>query len=361
MRILRIAQKVYPDVKGGGPYHVHAMSRDQATEGHDVTVLTIGDGPPREERDSYTVIRKPALFEPLGNAISPSAARFLQQVGEFDVIHAHSHLYFLTNLAAFERQFCGTPLAITNHGLYSQTAPEWIFDVYLETLGRWTFNQADSVFCYTDTDKTRLRQLGVESPIEVVSNGIDTKRFTLHGPESELINADGPVMLFVGRLVEGKRPEIAVEAFEDVLVEYPDAELYLCGDGPLRGELETQVRDLGVGESVHFLGHVPYDEMPAVYRAADTLVLPSRTEGVPRTVLEAMASEVPVVVSDLEQMDGVISDGGRTVSVEDGEFGTAVLESLAGDGGGTRERVLENYRWAETVERTTAALESICR
>ncbi|AKH97422.1 glycosyltransferase [Halanaeroarchaeum sulfurireducens] len=82
----------------------------------------------------------------------------------------------------------------------------------IRSLGRWTFDQADVVFCYTETDKNLVRDLGVHSRIEVVPNGIDTERFTPEGPGSDLVKSDGPVVLFVGRLVEGKRPGIAIEA-----------------------------------------------------------------------------------------------------------------------------------------------------
>ncbi len=71
------------------------------------------------------------------------------------------------------------------------------------------------VFCYTDVDSQRVRDLGVTSRIEVVANGIDTERFTPEGPESDLINAEGPVVLFVGRFAEGMRPSLAVEAFAE--------------------------------------------------------------------------------------------------------------------------------------------------
>ena len=365
MRILRVAQHVYPDTKGGGQYHVHAMSRDQAAMGHDVTVLTTRADPslPRvEETNGYTVLRVAPGISVIGNEISPAVARYLwhADADDFDVIHAHSHLYFATNLAALKRRFGDIPLAITNHGLYSQSAPERVFRWYLKTLGRWTFNQADVVFCYTDVDKERVRELGVRSRIKVVANGIDTERFTPEGPESEMIDADGPVVLFVGRFTDGKRPWLAVEAFAEVVEEYPDAELYLCGKGGLREDLEAQVSELGIGESVTFLGHVPYDEMPKVYRSGDVLVLPSRAEGVPRTVLEAMASGVPVVMSDLEQVAPVVVDGGITVSAGDNAGFVGGIETvLDGIGGNPRERVVGSLNWSDTAERTTAALEDL--
>ena len=359
MRILRISQHLYPDVTGGMPYHVHAMSRDQAEMGHDVTVITVsGDTslPGHEERDGYRIIRARPTFELIGNAFAWGAWEELRAVDEFDVVHAHAHYYFSTLFAAVRRRLSETPLAITNHGLYSQRAPERLFRWYLRTLGCWTFNQADVVFCYTETDRCRVRELGVSSPIEIVSNGIDTDLFTPYGSQSELIEADGPVLLFVGRLVEGKRPVIALEAFAEVLKEYPDAGLYLCGDGPLRENLKKRVRELGLDESVTFLGKVPYDEMPKVYRSGDMLLLPSRAEGVPRTVLEALASGVSVVCSDLEQIRSVLGEAVTYVdSWDTGAVGEVIALTLREGGGSLDER----FQWNRTVVVTTKQLKEL--
>lgn len=363
MRILRVAQKLYPDTKGGGQYHVHAMSRDQAEMGHDVTVLTTKEDPDQpaiQETHGYTVIRVSPGVTIAGNDVSPGVARYLWDVDStnFDVIHAHSHLYFSTNLAALKRRLGDIPLAITNHGLYSQSAPKWVFDMYLQTLARWTFNQADVVFCYTETDERRVRDLGVSSRIEVVPNGIDTERFTPEGPESESIESDGPVVLFVGRLVEGKRPGVAVEAFAKVIAEYPDAELFLCGDGPLREQVEGRATELGIEDAVTFLGHVPYDEMPKVYRSGDVLVLPSRAEGLPRTVLEAIASGVPVFCSQLDQLRGLVDGRGELVDTgAEDSFARGMIDWLQDDG--TTDSFEEGYGWEMTVEQTTDRLQSI--
>ena len=108
----------------------------------------------REEREGYTVVRCAPTVEVLGNEISVGVARALRNAGEFDVVHAHSHLYFSTNLAGMVRFLGETPLAITNHGLYSQNAPEWLFNLYLRSVGPWTFNRADVVFCYSHSSPT---------------------------------------------------------------------------------------------------------------------------------------------------------------------------------------------------------------
>jgi glycosyltransferase involved in cell wall biosynthesis len=367
MRILRVAQHLYPDTKGGGQYHVYAMSRDQAAMGHDVTVLTTRNDsslPRVEETHGYTVLRVDPGISVLGNDISPAVARCLWDVdGDvYDVIHAHSHLYFSTNLTSLKRRFGDVPLAITNHGLYSQSAPERIFRWYLRTLGRWTFNQADVVFCYTDVDKERVRDLGVSSRIEVVANGIDTERFTPEGPGSELIDAEGPVVLFVGRFTDGKRPWLAVEAFDGVLNEYPDAELYLCGKGGLRDDLEAQVTELGIEESVTLLGHVTYDEMPKVYRNGDVLLLPSRAEGVPRTVLEAMVSRLKIVMTDLDQVSSIVEEHVETVKSGDlYAYTEAILHCIAGSDqtGEIIPREVSQHKWEDTVQRTTDVLHEL--
>lgn len=363
MRILRIAQKIYPDVKGGGPYHVHAMSRDQSAMGHDVTVLTViqsRDQPKYENRDGYEIIRFPSLVEPFGNAISVELARYLRLAEEFDVMHAHSHLYFSTNLAAIARYLGDTPLAITNHGLFSQTAPEWLFSGYLRTLGKWTLNSADIVFCYTENERERLRRWNVDTRTAVVNNGIDTERFVPYGPDHDSVTGD-PALVFVGRLVDGKRPQDTLEAFDSVLEDYPDATLTFCGTGPLRDELETQAQTLGIENAVRFLGHLPYDEMPSVYRAADALLLSSRAEGLPRTVLEAMACDTPVVVSDLEQIEPVVRGAGQTFSVGDvDDFSGAIREVLRdAETYAPREYVVEKHDWSATVEKTTRKLQSL--
>jgi len=191
----------------------------------------------------------------------------------------------------------------------------------------------------------------------VVSNGIDTERFTPNGSTSELIDAEGPVVLFVGRLVEGKRPAVAIEAFAEVRESVPDAELYLCGEGPLQSELAALAADLGVQDAVTFLGQVPYEEMPTVYRGADVLVLPSRAEGVPRTIMEALASGVSVVSSDLPQVRSAFGDKlayAKPGNVEDFTESIELAFSTQSTGA-----LGEQFNWKQTVAETTSKLESI--
>lgn len=370
MRILRVAQKVYPDVTGGAPYHIHALSKAQGEMGHDVTVLTVryvpGD-PHIEERDGYTLVRYGSQLSPLGNDISTGLTHHLLRTNGYDVVHAHSHLYSSTNVAAVKRHVSGVPLALTNHGLYSQTAPLLLQEAYLKTLGKWTFNSADVIFCYTDGEKQRVRERGIESPIEVISNGIDHRRFTPDGPTSDLVSTDAPVVLSVNRLVDGKRPRDAIDAVARLRETVPDVRLVMTGDGYLRGELERYVADRGLNGTVTFLGDVAYDEMPRLYRSCDVFLLASGEEaGEPRVVLEAMASAKPFVLTNITQTNERLREMGMTAPVGDPAALAAALETLLVDrergrevGAAGRRLVEEEFDWQSTAEETTRWLERI--
>jgi len=366
LNILRIATDLYDDVTGGGAIHAHAMSKRQAELGHDVTVLTSDHGerdrPTVTDRDGYTVVRHPEIARPFQNSITPSLLRSLRErLPAADVVHAHSHLYFTTNVAAAVARFDDTPLVVTNHGLISQTAPDWLQRVFIPTVARFTFNSADRVLCYTETDRERLQARSVSTPIEVIDNGIDCQRFT---------PADDPSdreLLFVGRLKDAKGVPTLLSTFERLAAEHPELTLRIVGDGPKRGEYEARCVELGIADRVTFVGDVPYDAMPRHYRESLALVLPSHNEGLPRTVLESMACATPVVTSALPQLEPVVSGAGYTVERGDSEGFSESIERLLDDpqkrrklGQTGRQRVVENNSWTETVDRTTDVLYDLC-
>lgn len=136
----------------------------------------------------------------------------------------------------------------------------------------------------------------------VVPNGIDPKRFTPAGP----VRA-GRYLLFVGRLVRYKGLDVLLSA---LALLRPNVPLFVAGVGPLRGRLEAQARQLGV--DVRFLGHVPDDDLPALYRGAVLTVLPSVTcqEAFGIALLESMACGTPVVASRLPGVTELASLGG---------------------------------------------------
>lgn len=137
--------------------------------------------------------------------------------------------------------------------------------------------------------------LGAER-IRVHHTGVDLDRFRpveRIGAKAAL-GIGGPLLLTVGHLIERKGQLLVVDA----VAELPGATLMIVGDGPLRPRLEARIAELGLGERVRLLGPQPHEALPALYAAADLMVLPSASEGLANAWVEAIASGTPVVIAD---------------------------------------------------------------
>ncbi|WP_254807827.1 glycosyltransferase family 4 protein [Natronosalvus amylolyticus] len=366
LKILRVASDVYPDVMGGLSLHVHEMSRLQAEWGHDVTVLTSDHGdrnlPSKEERSGYELIRHREIASPLDNTIIPGIVQTIRRMADdYDVIHAHSHLFFSTNATAALSRTLDTPLVITNHGLISQTAPRWLQKAFIPTVAKFTLNAADEVLCYTETDKCRLRERGIDSSISIINNGIDCDRFS---PEQS--DESKKQILFVGRLKPGKGVQTLLTAFEQLTADFPEYSLKIVGNGPLLDDLVEMAHECNISTHIEFAGQIENNEIGEVYAESEVFVLPSLNEGVPRTVLEAMACEVPVVTSDLDQLIPIVNNAGFTVPSESPDKFQAAIKKLLNDaelqnemGRVGRSRVKNHYSWNNTVSETLGIYKSL--
>ncbi|WP_394740086.1 glycosyltransferase family 4 protein [Natronococcus roseus] len=362
LRILRITSSLYPEKLGGIGLHAHTMSKLQAEAGHDVTVLTSDYGdrskPRNEVRAGYQILRYREVGRPLGNTITPGVLEgLLSRRNTYDIVHIHSHLFFTSNVAAAIEKLglFDAPVVVTNHGAAVETGPRLITDVYFPTLGKFTFNVADVVFCYTETDKELLQDAGVTAPIRVVHNGIDVETFR----PLEDVATDPNQILYVGMLKRKKGIHHLLRAFDRLQDDYPELELKIVGDGPYEAELKELRASEGV-ENVTFTGRIDNGDLPAVYNEGAVSVLPSESEGLPRVVMEAMACGNPVVTSDLPQLEDFVEGAGRQVPYGDVEGLRDALEAIVTNpdaqaemGATGRERIVESYSWEETVQQTT--------
>lgn len=158
--------------------------------------------------------------------------------------------------------------------------------------------QADRVVAITaDIEREARDLIGIDpSRIVRLSNGVDRSTFRPR-PWREDLPAR---VLFLGRLSEQKRVDVLLDAFAKVAREHPELEgleLVIAGQGPLRAELEERARSLGIEPT--FLGSVPRAQAVDLLRDAKVLVLPSGSEGASNSLLEAIATGVPVVATEL--------------------------------------------------------------
>jgi glycosyltransferase involved in cell wall biosynthesis len=175
-----------------------------------------------------------------------------------------------------------------------------------------------------------MAALGIEADkIRVHYTGVDLDRFrpVERQAAKAALGVTGPLLLSVGYLIERKGQQIAVAA----MPELTGATLLIVGQGPAQGALEAQIAALGLGDRVRLLGPLPHEALPALFAAADAMVLPSATEGLANVWVEALASGTPIVTSDVGGAREVVDrpEAGRLAARNPAALASAVREILA--------------------------------
>ncbi len=155
---------------------------------------------------------------------------------------------------------------------------------------------------------------------------------------------DTPLVGIIGRLVPIKNHDLFLEAAQRVAQALPQVRFLIVGDGERRAELEALTARLGLGEAVHFTGW--RTDLPALYADLDVVVISSRNEGTPVSLIEAMAAGVPVVSTAVGGVPDLLQEGrlGRLVPPDDAAaLAEAILAALRE---GRGERTAQAQRWA---------------
>ncbi|MFN3597696.1 MAG: glycosyltransferase family 4 protein [Rubricoccaceae bacterium] len=172
----------------------------------------------------------------------------------------------------------------------------------------YALRRADAVTVVSASLASRCREMsGGRGPEPfIISNGVDLAQWSISGPR----RLARPVILSVGRLTAVKGQDVLVEAFAEVLRRRPDAELVLVGEGDTRGELERLSERLGVRERVTFAGKLNGEGIRKWMARAAVFALPSRSEGQPIALLEAMAGGLPAVATSVGGVPEILRRGG---------------------------------------------------
>ena len=177
-------------------------------------------------------------------------------------------------------------------------------------LDRWTHRFVDRHVCVSQAVADfSVRQAGLpEDRVVVIPNGID--RADTSAAPADLADLGFPsgrrAITFVGRLEPQKGLPWLLETAQHWLPRVPDSDLLIVGSGRQRGELERQAQGLGIADRVHFAGWRP--NVAEILAASALLVLPSRWEGMPNVVLQAMASGMPVLTTEAEGNRELLGD-----------------------------------------------------
>jgi glycosyltransferase involved in cell wall biosynthesis len=250
----------------------------------------------------------------------------------------HCHLFGANWIAKPLAALLGVPVRISHDQCNDAVRHESRAALAIDT---WTNRLSTHICAVSRSTHDFLVQRERLPPerVSVVYNGVDLDRFDparVHGQR----NPAHPLIAGVGRLHAQKDFALFLEVAARLAKRNPAMRFVIAGDGPEATMLRERATALGLGERVRFAGHVA--EMREIYAAADVLLLTSRYEGTPLTVLEAMAMRVPVVASRLDGIAEVLIDGedGFLVAPGDVDGFADRVEQLLG-GAATRSRMAD--------------------
>ncbi len=299
----------FPPHPGCEALVAHRLAAMQA-EAHSVTVYTSDIGGPgapcRYRHGRFEVFRDHAV--PLGDVpIMPHLLpRLLRHRPRPDIVHVHAGFAVVGEVVWLAAALRGVPYVVHLHHVPrpSHLAGRLALPMYRRTLYAQFLRGAARVLCLTDGMRDEVvATLGVpRDRTVVVGSGVDVDVFRPPVPGERRDRE----LLFVGHLTARKNVLLAVEA----MAELPDdVVLRIVGTGEQRARIVRRIEKLGLG-NVRLEGRLGIPEMAASYRRAAAVVMPSKHEGLPLTLLEAMASGTPVVCSALPDL---IDAGGEAV------------------------------------------------
>lgn len=294
---------------------------------------------------------------------------------KFSVMHGH---WVIPNgpVSALIARLRRLPLVISLHGSDIFIAEG---SSLVSSVARWCFRSARAITAPSEDLRQRAIKLGAPPQrCHLVPYGVDPGQFSHMEGAGPLLRQelgllpDAPVVFAVGRMVYKKGFEYLIRAVPAILREHPNAKIVIAGGGDLQPRLQSLVKQLGVERSVIMPGWVQRDRLPLYFSGCDLFVLPSvvdqqgNVDGLPNTLLEAMASARPVVATSVAGVPLAVKDGENGLLVPEkqpGELSTAInlllnapeLRAQYGEAG--RRRVEQELNW-DTTARTFVRLYS---
>lgn len=349
LRVLQIIRNL--DI-GGAQEVVRTLAEYLAEEGCAPVVCAFRDGPLRGEIERLGIpveilpdrrhgVTAPHLFVADMLRIRRALADIVER-HQIDVIQTHL-LQVLDFLVLTLRRHAGPWVFWTIHNYnFTLRADQlqrhhWLlgpkrmgYRLLYRLAARWV----DGFIAVSDEVRTALLdQIGlIDDKIAVICNGVDVRRYRRPVDRAALrrqlcLPADAHLMALVGTLKRQKGHQYLIDALPEVLPIFPELHVLFVGDGELGIELRAQARSAGVDKHVHFLGS--RSDVPAILAASDSSVLPSLWEGLPMALIEAMASGLPIVATDVSGTKQVMILGETGLLVAPGDVGALILAIVA--------------------------------
>ncbi|CAB50158.1 glycosyltransferase family 4 protein [Pyrococcus abyssi] len=353
LKIALVSDWYFPKI-GGVAIHVHNLAIHLRKMGHEVSIVTnaLTNGKEGElQKYGIDLIKVPGLIKDGINLsmIAKSSNSLVEYLKGFDVVHAQHAFTPLSLKSIPAGNKVGALTLVTNHSVefenfsilngFSKMSYSY-FKMYL--------GQVKVGIGVSKASVSFLRKF-TNAPIVEIPNGVNIERFNGRGREWGTRN-----ILYVGRLEPRKGVNYLISAMKFV-----EGKLTIVGDGSMRKVLKMQAKKLGVEDKVEFLGFISQEELILLYKKSEVFVLPSLSEAFGIVLLEAMASEVPVIGTSVGGIPEIIGDAGIIVPPRDSKALANAINAILSNqktakrlGKLGRKRVERLYSWDVVAERT---------
>ena len=374
MRIL-ILNSEYPPI-GGGAGNASAHIADQFGKmGHIVTVITsrFGTLPHQEQHGEVTIHRIPGLrrsqdrSNPLEQIIFVLSASFwtMSLTPRFKPNATLAFFGVPSGAVAWLiKKLYKIPYVISLRGGDVPGFRPYDFHVYhklIAPLLRVIWKNASAIVANSKGLRQLANTFDPRFEIPIIPNGIDLDTY-----QAPVRDWSIPRLLSAGRIVHQKGLDLAMRALGGL--KELGWEWHIAGDGPQLQGLRALAKQLGIDHRVFFLGWQSRQELMEYYRRVNVFLFPSRHEGMPNALLEAMASGLPVIASCIAGNEELVVDGetGYLVASENVEALQTALKKLLTDalrreqmGLASRQHVEANYSWESTAQQYALLLEKV--
>ncbi|MBQ4279409.1 MAG: glycosyltransferase family 4 protein [Rikenellaceae bacterium] len=223
--------------------------------------------------------------------VAAEVARKLE--GQFDVIHAHDWLTYYAGIAA--KQVSGKPLVVHMHATEFDRSGEHI-NQSVYNIERAGMTAADRVIAVSNlTRRIVIDKYGIPpGKVVTVHNAV---RFDRPAAADTERGVSDKIVTFLGRITYQKGPDYFVEAAAKVLKRLPNVRFVMAGSGDMLNQVIRRVAKLGIADRFHFTGFLKGEEVQRMFALSDVYVMPSVSEPFGISPLEAMKSNVPVIIS----------------------------------------------------------------
>ena|SRR5215211_2130 len=374
MRILLLNSE-YPPVGGGAGNASAHIAAQLEKMGHIVTVVTsrFGRLPHREQNGRVTIYRVPGLrrrqdrSNPLEQIVFILSASVLSLI-RVPRLKPQATLAFFGvpsgAVAWLIKNLYQVPYVISLRGGDVPGFRPYDFRVYHKLVSpflRHIWKHAAAVVANSEGLRRLANAFDPRFDIPIIPNGVELESYKVAER-----NWSQSRLLSVGRIVHQKGLDLAMRALGGL--KELNWEWRIAGDGPQMHMLESLARELGIGERVIFLGWQSREQLMECYKQANVFLFPSRHEGMPNALLEAMASGLPVIASCIAGNEELVIDHetGYLVPSEDIEALHIALKKILSDsalrermGTASRQYAAANYSWESTAQQYAILLEKV--